>query len=595
MTKQAFYQEKIGFYTTGIRSFKNKIAFSALLRLLSFTAFAVSFYYLINNFSPSLAVLSIVLLVLFVAVVKHAIRLKEKRSLLEKLLFVNNNELSIINGGHNALDDGKQFLDVNGYDSDLDIVGPFSLYHLLNRCTTAHGKERLADLLQHPLLQPGDILQRQQAVAALSSQVDKRQHLTAYGLLYEEGEGNLHSIGDWLSGGKKLHEKKWLQVARWIVPLYTIPSLILYIANGNLTYLFAGIAVGWIITAMHAGYIYQQHQLIAKKQAILNQYADILKTFVSVDAGDSVLLKKLQTTAQQAFGAIEGLAKLTSLFDQRLNLLVNVFLNSTILYDVQCIVALEKWKAQHSAFFNDWLHTVGDIECLNALAAFSFNNSDFIYPTVLKEESMVISATQMAHPLIGEKERVANDFEAGKTAKLLLVTGSNMSGKTTFLRTLGINLILAQSGAPVCATGFTFTPMEILTSIRVNDSLQEHTSYFMAELKRLQQIIQRLRQGAPALVLIDEILRGTNSEDKTHGSEQFILQLIQYNCITLFATHDLTLASLEDDHKGIITNCCFESVIQNDTLYFDYKLQAGVAKNKNASFLMKQMGIIGER
>lgn len=166
--------------------------------------------------------------------------------------------------------------------------------------------------------------------------------------------------------------------------------------------------------------------------------------------------------------------------------------------------------------------------------------------------------------------------------------------KTTFLRTLGINLILAQCGAPVCALNFVFTPMKILTSIRVNDSLQEHTSYFMAELKRLQLIIQQLQQGIPALVLIDEILRGTNSEDKTHGSEQFILQLIRYNCITLFATHDLTLASLENDHKGVISNCCFESIIQNNTLYFDYKLQHGVAKNKNASFLMKQMGIIEE-
>ena len=185
----------------------------------------------------------------------------------------------------------------------------------------------------------------------------------------------------------------------------------------------------------------------------------------------------------------------------------------------------------------------------------------------------------MAHPLIAAAKRVANDFETGKNNKLVLVTGSNMSGKTTFLRTLGVNLILAQSGAPVCAKTFTFSPMEILTSIRVNDSLLEHTSYFMAELQRLQK-------------MIDEILRGTNSEDKTYGSEQFILQLLRYNCITLFATHDLTLASLENAHNGVISNFCFESIIENNTLHFDYKLQPGVARNKNASFLMKQMGIV---
>jgi len=265
-----------------------------------------------------------------------------------------------------------------------------------------------------------------------------------------------------------------------------------------------------------------------------------------------------------------------------------------VVYDLHCILALEKWKDEHRKNFEGWLNAVGDIESINALCSFAFNNPAFTYPAINTSGTISVEVKQMGHPLIAEKERVYNDFEAGKNAKLFLVTGSNMSGKTTFLRTLGINMILAQCGAPVCAASFAFSPMEILTSIRVNDSLQEHTSYFMAELKKLKQIIDQLRQGIPALVLIDEILRGTNSEDKTHGSEQFILQLIQYNCITLFATHDLTLASLEETHKGIISNCCFESVIENNSLYFDYKLRPGVAKNKNASFLMKQMGIIGK-
>jgi len=165
-----------------------------------------------------------------------------------------------------------------------------------------------------------------------------------------------------------------------------------------------------------------------------------------------------------------------------------------------------------------------------------------------------------------------------------------MSGKTTFLRTLGVNLLLAQCGLPVCAARFTFTPMELLTSLRIDDSLLEQTSYFMAELKKLQRIVHRLQTGAPALVLIDEILRGTNSEDKTFGSQQFIRRLLQYHCLALFATHDLTLGSLEE--AGNITNYCFESIITDDELHFNYKLQRGIAKNRNASFLMKKMDII---
>ena len=167
-----------------------------------------------------------------------------------------------------------------------------------------------------------------------------------------------------------------------------------------------------------------------------------------------------------------------------------------------------------------------------------------------------------------------------------------MSGKTTFLRTIGVNLLLAQCGAPVCATSFSFSPMKLLSSIRISDSLQENTSYFMAELKRLQQIIIELETNEPALVLIDEILRGTNSEDKTHGSEQFIRRLLQYQCVCLFATHDLTLGKLEDEMPALISNYCFESTIKDDELYFDYTLQKGIAKNKNASFLMEKMDII---
>jgi DNA mismatch repair ATPase MutS len=203
-----------------------------------------------------------------------------------------------------------------------------------------------------------------------------------------------------------------------------------------------------------------------------------------------------------------------------------------------------------------------------------------------------ITATQLSHPLIPAKQRVPNDFTIGNKEKLILVTGSNMSGKTTFLRTTGVNLLLAQCGAPVCAAAFSFTPMQLLTSLRVSDSLQEQTSYFMAELKKLQQIIHSLQDGGPALVLIDEILRGTNSEDKTYGSEQFIRKLLLYPCLSLFATHDLSLGKMEEEKAGLISNYCFESIIEDDELHFNYKLQQGVARNRNASFLMKKMEII---
>jgi DNA mismatch repair ATPase MutS len=332
--------------------------------------------------------------------------------------------------------------------------------------------------------------------------------------------------------------------------------------------------------------------LISKKQAILDQYASILAVFNTMDPHGAAALQELQTRTSTAHRAIRRLSQLASFFDQRLNVLVNIFLNSFLLYDLHCMAALEKWKETYKDRFHEWIDAVGDIESLNSLASFAFNNPAFIYPAPLQGPGLQFAATNLAHPLIPDAERIANDCYIGKDQRLILVTGSNMSGKTTFLRTTGVNLLLAQCGAPVCATAFSFTPMQILTSLRVSDSLQEHTSYFMAELKKLQRIIHSLRGGIPSLVLIDEILRGTNSEDKTYGSEQFIRKLLQYPCLSFFATHDLSLGSLEKEMPGLVSNYCFESIINGDELLFDYRLQQGIARNRNASFLMKKMDII---
>ncbi|MBO9571784.1 MAG: DNA mismatch repair protein MutS, partial [Chitinophagaceae bacterium] len=305
----------------------------------------------------------------------------------------------------------------------------------------------------------------------------------------------------------------------------------------------------------------------------------------------STLLNELQQAAKNAHHEFTKLAKLTVSLDHRLNFIVNLLLNSFLLYDIHCMIALEKWKEKNRIEFNKWIEAVSKIETLGSFATFAFNNPEYCYPKISEHET-TIQAVQIAHPLIPFKEQKANDITTGIQEKLLLVTGSNMSGKSTFLRTLGVNLLLAQCGAPVCAKQFIFSPMKILSSVRISDSLQEHTSYFMAELIRLREIIDQLKTGIPSFVLIDEVLRGTNSDDKTQGSASLILKLINYNCLSLFATHDLSLSALEKSTGNKISNYCFESIIENGELKFDYKLRKGIATNKNATFLMEKMGII---
>jgi hypothetical protein len=619
-----FYQNRIAQYSEQSRLIQNRLALISTMRLVSFTAMAITVWFITKGFTLSYLFICLFFLAAFIALVLLALRLKDRRALLERLLFVNTNELGVLDNAANGFPDGGSHLSSESYLDDLDIFGKRSLFHLLNRTTASHGSGRLAELLQQPLQSGTEIGNYQQAIRVLSGQADKRQLLTAHGLLTGEKEGNLHGLASWLSTGSRLFRKKWLRIARWILIGYNIGGILFYLATDNYLPLLAGVLASWGLTGYFLSYISGQHALIGKKQAILDQYATILRIFSTMESGDADLLQQLRLRSGSAHRAIRRLSRLSSFFDQRLNVLVNIFLNSFLLYDLQCMLALEKWKEIHRSEFPGWVDAVGAIECLNSLASFAFNNPGYCYPSAVDStipapagtplapgnglpssaEStppnssgtpLFLRGESMAHPLIPASERIPNDFTVGDIGahdRFILVTGSNMSGKTTFLRTVGVNLLLAQCGAPVCAASFSFTPMQILTSLRVSDSLQEHTSYFMAELKKLQRIIHRLQSGLPALVLIDEILRGTNSEDKTYGSEQFILRLLRYNCLSIFATHDLSLGKLENEKTGLISNYCFESIIQQGELHFNYLLQKGIARNRNASFLMKKMEII---
>jgi len=549
----SYYTSEIGACNDRLAQIRRKTNAVSGLRLLVFAGLVGAVCELILDYSMSWALVALVLAAGFIGAVGWYFKLKDQRLLWEKLVFVNANELAVLGGEPNGFPDGKEFLAGVSYGDDLDIYGPLSVFQTLNRTTTLHGTEALAGWLGQSLPAPGLIRERQQAVRGLANQDERRQLLTAKGLLAgaQKGEGlpsqgrDLRTLAVWLNGDSRIYRRVGLGILLGVMTVVNVLLLLYGFSEGNYKPVVLSVAVSWVITGYFSKYVQRQHQLIGHKQAVFEQYADILSTFSGVETGRSVLLEGLRGQAREAHEAIRRLSRLTSFFDQRLNLLVFIFLNSLIFYDLQCMVALERWKARYRAKFPGWIEAVGNIEALNSLATFAFNHPGFIYPAVNEGGELFLEAEQLAHPLIPGKRRVANDFRIGFDEKLILVTGSNMSGKTTFLRTIGVNLLLAQSGSPVCAVAFSFTPMQVLTSLRISDSLQEQTSYFMAELKKLQQIVASLETGAPTLVLIDEILRGTNSEDKTYGSEQFARKLAGYRCLSLFATHDLALGALE--------------------------------------------------
>jgi ABC-type branched-subunit amino acid transport system ATPase component len=590
ISPEIIYNEHLTKYNATLKKIIRTLGIISVLRFVSFILTCFLVYTAFGKPGDVIILGSALALIIFIISVRLAFRFQDRKKLTEKLIYVTGNELKILGGGLNLFDNGVKFLNPDNYTGDLDIFGSGSLYGLLNRTTTSHGSELLSSALQQPLLTEELISRYQQAVKTMSAQTERRLLITAHGLLNEEKEGTLGDIRAWLREQNKLAPMKWLQVARFAVPVFNVWAFYYYLDTDKLGPVLIGLAVASSIVIAFSGYIASQHKLLTKKQAILDQYAGILRIFGKTEAGDVQLLSELKTEALYADRGIHQLAKLSSLFDQRLNLVVIVLLNGFLLYDIQCMLKLEQWKTKYKNKFDKWVEIVGKIELLNSLGGFAFNNPGYTYPLV--HNFLEIHTSEMAHPLIQAKLNVANSLKTGREEQLIILTGSNMSGKTTFLRTLGVNLVLAQCGAPVNAARFVFRPMMILSSIRVGDSLQENTSYFMAELKKLRKIIDSLETGEPALVLIDEILRGTNSDDKTFGSAQFIRKLIDYKCLSLFATHDLSLSVLENELTGRVKNYCFESVIKDGELIFDYTLQQGVASNKNASFLMKKMGII---
>lgn len=595
----SFYEDKIAAHSGELRIIQKKSSLTALFRLISFCGLAVAVYFLIqgavNGTGYPTLLPALFLLAGYIILVNRSQQLKNRQALLEKLLFINTNELQLLNHGLNRLPDGQAFLKNEGYLDDLDIFGKGSLFHLLNRTTSSYGSATLAALLSQPLLSAGDIREQQEAIRALDGQVDKRQLILAHGLLNGEKTDNLHSLADWMASSTPLFRKKWVMIALWVVVAYNSAFLFFWMFGGDYRPLLGGVLVSWVLNGLYARFFLEANDL-TRKNAVLDQYAVTLRLFNTMDNGRSVMLERLQTQTQKAHQAIRRLARLSDYLDRQLNPTVGIVLNSLFVYNLRGQVSLERWKHANKTHFPEWIDAVGRIECLNSLAAFAFNNPGYCYPSPQSPshdpDPSFIVAEQLAHPMIPATGCVANDLSIGRNDRIMLVTGSNMSGKTTFLRTVGVNLLLAQCGAPVCAASFSFTPMQILSSLRISDSLQENTSYFMAELKKLQQIIHSLESGHPSLVLIDEILRGTNSEDKTYGSEQFIRKLLQYSCLSLFATHDLSLGKLEEEQPGLVNNYCFESVIEQGELHFDYRLQRGIARNRNASFLMKKMEII---
>jgi DNA mismatch repair ATPase MutS len=325
---------------------------------------------------------------------------------------------------------------------------------------------------------------------------------------------------------------------------------------------------------------------------VLQQFSGQLKQLENQSFKSSLLQDlqvKLRTSNGSASVSIARLASLFNYLETVVNLVVSMLLNGLFLFHIHILYRLEKWKKENGSSILSWLELLGKAEALNSFANLAYNNPAFCMPKLSEKETLV--AENMGHILIRSGKRIDNSISFA-THPFVILTGSNMSGKSTFLRTLGTNMVLARAGSVVCADRFEFFPYAVHVSMRISDSLQDSESFFYAELKRLHEIILQLEAGKKTFVILDEILRGTNSNDKHNGTIGLIRKLVAARACGIIATHDLTVSRLQEESDGYISNKCFESEIINDELIFDYKLKDGVCTKLSASFLMKKMGII---
>lgn len=298
----------------------------------------------------------------------------------------------------------------------------------------------------------------------------------------------------------------------------------------------------------------------------------------------------LYADSAKASEAIAQLSKAMNALNQRNNMLAYIILNGFLFWEIRQVMRIEEWKEKYAQNLPEWLEAIGETDALCSLANFAYNHPDYTYPDAVSQP-FTLCAKRMGHPLIHRDRCVRNDIHIEKRPYFIIITGANMAGKSTYLRTIGVNYLLACIGSPVCADEMTFYPAHLVTSLRTTDSLNDNESYFFAELKRLKEIIERLNQGEELFIILDEILKGTNSVDKQKGSLSLIKQFIQLHANGIIATHDLQLGTLEQLYPENISNYCFEASIENNELTFSYKMQKGIAKNMNACFLMKKMGI----
>ncbi|GKX65084.1 MutS family DNA mismatch repair protein [Inconstantimicrobium mannanitabidum] len=590
-----FYDKKIEGAREELKQLKSRCDFYSILRFIIIAVLIVALYISYKNANNNLAIMSIVIAVATFSIVAsiHSKALYEQ-SKIKTLVKVNEEAKARLNGEWKKFeDDGHEYLKVeHPYVNDLDIFGKSSLFQWVNTTTTQFGRNRLKEILSMDKLPTKeDILRRQSIIRELGEKVDFRQKVQIEGSIEEKGKGDPESFVAWAKESNDKILKPYNTVISFLCPILLIASIIIYFSTHVISRAIplAVTVLNIIILRIGKSEIETALDTLYDVKYKISKYFNIINLIENESFEDENLKKlkaKLNSNGLNAVNEMKELDRIAVKVRDRGNM-VYIIINILLLWDCHLLKQLELWRRKSGNTVEAWFEVIGEFEAYMSIANISGDFNKYSFPKI--EDKLTISGKEIAHPLIGERA-ISNNFSLEKDKSIILITGSNMSGKSTFLRTVGINMILSYIGAPVCAKEFSTPILNIYTCMRIGDNLEENISSFYAEILRIKILMEAVNRGEHVFFLLDEIFKGTNSMDRHTGAEMLINQLSKKPALGFVSTHDLELCDLQDSNNKV-TNYHFKEHYVNNEIKFDYTLRSGKSTTRNAVYLMRMAGI----
>ena len=583
-----FYTSQIEEHQIKLDSFKLKLTLYSLSRVLVYLAGVMGVYKYFLEWQIVIAITVVCVTLFLILVSKHS-NLKAKRDLFKNLLEINKEEIQIASGNFHKRYKGVQFQDPKHYYSlDIDLFGRGSLFQYMNRTVIDEGTFALVDALTANDI--GNINLRQEAIKELAIKPEWRQLYTAKASLVET-EIPTNIIIDWL----KTYKKFLPNIMKWLPMVFGSISVLIIVLGTTkvipVDYIGYWLLLGLAITGVYLKKTNNLSMHTTKVKDTFRQYAQLLDQIENEEFSSELLIAKqlqIQSNDIKASKIFKTLSKSLDALDNRNNMF-SIFLgNGFLLWDIIQSYKIERWIETYDNKVEDWFEVVSFFDSYNSLGNFDFNHPLYVFPEITNNKT-TLKAECLGHPLLDVAKRIDSDVTI-KNEQFFIVTGANMAGKSTFLRTISLHIVMANAGLPVCAKSSQYSPVKLITSMRTTDSLTDDSSYFFSELTRLKFIVDAI-QTEPYFIVLDEILKGTNSTDKAIGSRKFVEKLVSGNATGIIATHDLSLCEIEAELEDVV-NHYFDAEIINDELFFDYKFKQGICQNMNASFLLKKMEIV---